>query len=418
VRGYGVTTMITNWISKVKTDLTRLFQKSSVRKELYQYDGSINIPDWVYEAIKVTIPRWLEDIRVKDEPYGHFPYALKGCLEPYDFFASCYAATVYKTLGLMEQLTEKQRLEWIGYLQSFQDPKTGKVICPEPWAHDSTTIEDNSDSLLRVRKQNTIRWLNQTLRRDFGVEPPVLIVEPSMESLLDWKAFRERIDNYPWQENPWTAGARSMHLLGYMLLNLMAGDDRYRKPILKGLEHIFTKQDPDTGLFGSDSLPLYVRLNGVFKVYFYMYPIFGLPIPYPEKVIDSVLLAYSEPEFVDGGCNDYDALLLLDMALCFTKHRRKEAKALAISRLITLKSFLQRDGAFSEHSHSCITHIWGKEIIDRPRRQSDLHGTYTTVSALKHILSILELSDEMGIYNNWDYGYRSPFKESCWGRTI
>jgi hypothetical protein len=95
------------------------------------------------------------------------------------------------------------------------------------------------------------------------------------------------------------------------------------------------KQDRGTGLWGTPTAAegLLQPVNGFYRLTRGTYAQFGLPVPNPERAIDSVLLNYRNY----GGFSDatYTACNLLDtihpLLLCLgqTDHRRPEAEAIA-----------------------------------------------------------------------------------------
>ena len=120
------------------------------------------------------------------------------------------------------------------------------------------------------------------------------------------------LDNLPWHSNAWGAG-HWVDSLGTALLV----SRRRRDSIPAGTgEAIFgwllTNADPQTGMWGSPTPKdgLLQVVNGFYRATRGTFAQFGLPLPYPERVIDTVLQHASDDQFFAEGhenaCNVLD----------------------------------------------------------------------------------------------------------------
>jgi hypothetical protein len=111
-----------------------------------------------------------------------------------------------------------------------------------------------------------------------------------------------------------------------------------------------THCDPRTGLWGGDGGPdLLQPVNGFYRASRGTYAQFGLPLPHPERVIDTVLAHAGQPRLFaadrQNACNVLDVAHPLWLAGRQTGHRRDEVVTLAGSLLRNaLGRWVERQG--------------------------------------------------------------------------
>jgi len=71
------------------------------------------------EALKERTLAYIEQMRLRGAPYGRYRYA-EGMPAPV-LYAPTYAAMTRHIYGELDGLGDRERREWIGYLQSHQD---------------------------------------------------------------------------------------------------------------------------------------------------------------------------------------------------------------------------------------------------------------------------------------------------------
>nr|WP_063731742.1 acyltransferase [Streptomyces sp. RTd22] len=101
----------------------------------------------------------------------------------------------------------------------------------------------------------------------------------------------EHLEALPWQENPWYSGDWVDTLGTAIMWNRRRGV-RERSGALDALfGWLLTHADPHTGLWGRPSAAdgLMRVVNGFYRASRGTFAQFGLPVPYPERTIDSVL---------------------------------------------------------------------------------------------------------------------------------
>ena len=145
----------------------------------------------------------------------------------------------------------------------------------------------------------------------------------------------EGLDRQPWEGRAWGSGAW-VDMLGTALRwNLPRGA---RGPA-GAAEALFgwltTKADPRTGMWGTaeGNGGLLQVVNGFYRASRGTFAQFGLPLPYPERVVDTVLEHARNPEYFaparQNACNVLDVAHPLWLAGRQTDHRSPEVQALA-----------------------------------------------------------------------------------------
>src|SRR5690625_1849351 len=112
----------------------------------------------------------------------------------------------------------------------------------------------------------------------------------------------ELLDALPWDGQPWTAG-HWVDSLG----TAMAASIRHGHPLHPGalealLGWLTTRADPRTGMWGrpdaiDDDLQL---VNGFYRASRGTFAQFGIPLPYPQRTVDTVLAHARNPRFFEA----------------------------------------------------------------------------------------------------------------------
>src|SRR3990167_2474156 len=96
----------------------KIFINIKLKKLINDYQARLKKGLEIKEIREKTL-NYIESMRVKDEPYGKYRYSES---QKYSvLYASLYAALTRHLYRDLDTLTEKQRKEWIDYIQSFQD---------------------------------------------------------------------------------------------------------------------------------------------------------------------------------------------------------------------------------------------------------------------------------------------------------
>ncbi|NYI05160.1 acetyltransferase-like isoleucine patch superfamily enzyme [Allostreptomyces psammosilenae] len=161
-----------------------------------------------------------------------------------------------------------------------------------------------------------------------------------------------RLERLPWRELAWHAGSWVDSWATAAHWNLRRGpapdgtgharDDLAAQP--GAVEALFgwllTRVDPWTGMWGAAS-PRTGRLqpvNGYYRLTRGSFAQFGLPVPHPERVVDTVLDHARDPRYFgadrENACNVLDVAHPLWLAARQTDHRSAEARAWAERQLV------------------------------------------------------------------------------------
>jgi len=217
------------------------------------------------------------------------------------------------------------------------------------------------------------------------------------EQIVAW------IKTRPYHENAWSAcshGCRmAIRLLHWYKEGLLP-----LEPLLAALQFFFDIQDAETGLWGTASQPLHVRINGTFKLFPLLREILDLPVPHAEKIIDRVLAAFVHPDYDQtvGACDEWDNWYVL-MALIplVPAYRREEIRRLAAWRLTRiLDLFPKPDGGFSFYPTRCMNNWIGFDMAPL-LSQSDAIGLGILTYAIAICINLLGLQEQTGWSGTW-----------------
>ncbi|MFD1145586.1 hypothetical protein, partial [Saccharothrix hoggarensis] len=150
-----------------------------------------------------------------------------------------------------------------------------------------------------------------------------------------------RLDALPWRTRAWSAGAWVDTWATAAYRNAELGVEPADPGALEALfGWLVTRADPTTGLWGGPGAPgsgLLQRVNGGYRLSRGSFAQFGLPLPYPDQVVDTVLAHSRDPRWFAPGrenaCNVLDVAHPLWLAGRQTGHRAAEARAWAEEHL-------------------------------------------------------------------------------------
>ncbi|MFJ4979730.1 acyltransferase [Streptomyces coeruleorubidus] len=144
----------------------------------------------------------------------------------------------------------------------------------------------------------------------------------------------------PWRDRAWHAGSWVDSWATAAHWNLRLGTEAAAPGALESLfGWLHTHADPWTGMWGSPT-PESGRLqtvNGYYRLTRGSFAQFGLPVPYAERVIDTVLDHTRDPRHFAPGrenaCNVLDVIHPLWLCARQTTHRAEEARSWAANQL-------------------------------------------------------------------------------------
>jgi acetyltransferase-like isoleucine patch superfamily enzyme len=213
----------------------------------------------------------------------------------------------------------------IARLQSCQDEATG--LFPDPNQRREGLLREDPTALYNVL---AVGYALECL----GAAPllPVRLVEEiDSYQLVEW------LEGLPWATRAWHSGATVDSIATALYLNARYFDGGRHRNTLFGW--LALNADRTTGLWGcpTQTEGFLQPVNGFYRLTRGAHAQFGLPVPYPEAAINTVLLNYRQHEGFSGAafnaCNLLDTIHPLMLCLKQTDHRREEAREIARSIL-------------------------------------------------------------------------------------
>jgi len=159
------------------------------------------------------------------------------------------------------------------------------------------------------------------------------------------------LEELPWQNRAWHCGATIDAISTALYFNrryFVSGDNL---AVLFGW--LMVNADRTTGLWGDATTEqgLLQPVNGFYRLTRGSYAQFGLPVPYPEAAVDSVIANYRAYGGFQGtefnACNLLDTVHPLLLCLEQTDHRRDEAKEIAREVLRRNRGRWQKGSGFA-----------------------------------------------------------------------
>ncbi|WP_437375912.1 acyltransferase [Inquilinus limosus] len=264
------------------------------------------------------------------------------------------------------------RAEWIARLTALQDPETGLCFNPDtPEAvRRDPPADPGGDNLYNIL---CVGYALECLGA--GFRHPI-----DWASRLDPAALQRALDGLPWAERGWSSGAWVDALGTAYYLNARDFGDPGELTTLIGW--LTTRADPATGLWsgpvGDDWLQ---AVNGFYRLTRGTYAQFGIPLPWPERTIDSVLAHLDRNAgFESAGFNACNVLdVVHPMMLCARQTSHRAAEIADVMRHLL--------GAVLRH------YAPGQGFAFSRGEEPGLQGTEMWLSIIALILTHLGLAD-------------------------
>ncbi|WP_432503323.1 acyltransferase [Kineococcus arenarius] len=240
--------------------------------------------------------------------------------------AQCDALEVAALLldGAPPQLPLEEQL---GRLRGWQDERTGLVPPLDADGRPATTAPDLHDGDTAYHVLSVGYALDVHGSR---FEHPVRAVAD-----VDAATLVTALDALPWRGDPWRAGAWVDAVGTAFRWNLARGLEGNRGTLQALFGWLTLRTDPQSGMWGAPPPGDGARqlVNGFYRASRGTYAQFGLPLPHPVRVVDTVLAHAADPRWfareVQDACNVLDVAHPLWLAGRQTAHRREEVVALA-----------------------------------------------------------------------------------------
>lgn len=258
----------------------------------------------------------------------------------------CDALEIAAGFGAVEQALPPEpdgtipRAATIARLQSLQDAASGLFPDPARPPAAGTPLRDDPLALYNVLSAG---YALEVL----GAAPlqRITAVDIDAPALASW------LESLPWASNAWGAGA-SVDAIGTALY-LNARHFAAPGPLATLFGWLTLRADRTTGLWGRPAAAdgWLQPVNGFYRLTRGTYAQFGMPLPYPEVTIGTVLMHYRTSGGFTGtaynACNLLDTIHPLMLCLRQTDHRRAEAEAVAEDILLRAPGRWQAGAGFA-----------------------------------------------------------------------
>lgn len=270
-------------------------------------------------------------------------------------------------------------------LRGWQDAGTGAVA---PLAADAIQAPaggfDDPDAAYHVL---CVGYALQLLGSGFAA-PLTLVTASSAAEIVS------ALDNLPWHTNAWSAGHRVDALGTAVYVSRLRGDQLPAGAADALFGWLLRHADPRTGMWGSPNAEdgLLQLVNGFYRASRGTFAQFGLPIPYPERVIDTVLQHARDDRFFardrQNACNVLDIVHPLWLTRA-TGYRGDEVRILA-RRLLedALESWTDGAGAGFRAP--------GVDTAGLAETTPGLQGTEMWLAIVWYLADLVGVADSLG----------------------
>ncbi|MCK4401684.1 hypothetical protein KAW08_05225 [bacterium] len=296
------------------------------------------------KMIREKTLKYVESMRIKNEPYGCYRSCVSSSKPSLE--ASSFAAMTRHFYGDIKNITEKERKEWVDYLQSHQEDN-GDFI--DPLLVDSEMWKDE-----KWENYGQGHCTSMTIHGLFALEAKVQKPFKRVELFKDKDYTFSWLEKRNWQDTYHTGNEVVQALLILQYARDFHKDREAGEVINWFFDYLDKKQNPETGLWGevgNNSAGINPQIQGVDRqiqggtfhfIIRYLYA--HRPINHKKKIIDNCLANQNK----DGSfgyasaCADIDSIYLLTRLSLLTSHRKKEIE-ISLKRAINWVISLQND---------------------------------------------------------------------------
>jgi acetyltransferase-like isoleucine patch superfamily enzyme len=273
----------------------------------------------------------------------------------------------------------------IDRLRGWQDTATGAVASLGPDGTPLTSAGfDDPDAAYHVL---CVGYALELM--DSGYAAPLTLATET-----DAAGMTRILDALPWHTNAWSAGHRVDALGTALHVTRLRGD-----PVPAGAEDallgwLLRHADPRTGMWGAETPAegLLQLVNGFYRASRGTFAQVGLPLPYPERVIDTVLEHSRDDRYFAGTARNACNVLDIAHPLWLTRatgHRSAEVTALARRLLEDALDTWHPGTGFGFRAPS-------PDAAGLPETAPGLQGTEMWLAIVWYLADLVGLSDALG----------------------
>lgn len=362
-----------------------------------------NLNKLTQESLNEKLLQFLDSLSKTNKEFQYFPVKEGLTNEGKDITLgfSCFALKIYFTINEWDSLDDDKKIRWGNFINSFQNKDyvnlpNNSYIDKDYLKHFNRTIIKSSHKEVAKRVLNLHPRYNFELKRNqlqsfIRAETKQAIAtlkQVNLEQKVIYKDFPQTKDHiyqylnsFNWQK-PWSAGAQFSGLCVFSKSLLENNSEA-----IKSLEsYIESKVNSSDGFYYEHKAPNLTELiNGTMKVLSGI-DWLGIPIHYPEKIIDTCL----ENQPSDEGCDLVDYVYVLYRCSLETNYKKKEIISYLENFLnIIFKHYFEDSGGFSYSVNESQKLYYGVNI-SKGKNEADIHGTVLLTWAISMILQITE----------------------------
>lgn len=301
-------------------------------------------------------------------------------------YASAFAVMILQTVGQLPTLSAAERRAWADYLNRWQDPETGRYLGPEIAPDELLNPEHDWDL---VTMHLTAHVLPALSLLGSGTTYPLSFAH----NFLDLDYLHKWLESRDWR-HAWREGNNLIAVAQFLIwLRDREGLAEAQDALDMFFAWLDNQIDPSTGLWGTDygCPPLLAMYGAYHQLLAYYFE--NRPIPYPERLIDTVLsLQHPDggfhPAGGGGACEDTDGIDIL-----VNLYKRVDYKRPCIRRALrrAIPNLLSKqlpDGGFAYRLNEPFIHL-GIRRTQTPPNVSNLFPTWFRLHSLALIAEVL-----------------------------
>jgi len=354
----------------------KIFMSIRLRKLLDEQKKCLE--DTNIEEIRERTLKYIENLRIKENSYGQYRYCSRQKLPV--LYASCYAALTRHLYRDLESLTEKQRKEWVEYIQSFQ---SDNGLFRDP--NIENDIAENSDwwgwRHLTVHALMALNALGAVAKKR------LMILEPFKNATfaIQW------LESKDWTFDPATTSNEVQNYFTILQYMRDFHHEGWANKILRiTYQWLNEKQDHETGLWGVRPDSPLALSEGVqtgyhiWLLYFYDKE----PIQYVDQIIDTCLATQNTfggfgVPLNSSACEDIDSIDPLVRLGFLTDYRKRDIIKALEETLPWVLVNMNKDGGFVFRRMEPFT--YGHPLMFSGKNVSALFPTWFRTLSLAYI---------------------------------